>query len=148
MVIIAISWYNNSVKKRGDIQKGIKKDLTSIASNLKSKIILKNVYILNIENGGKPQKIYIRPYYNLIGAKKKMEIYELKPITSQKSFYGKAIVKVDDNGDETLYSYNTPIIKKLVDGTYKKLWDGWTAATGKHIKSFCGLSKAEFMGLE
>lgn len=30
----------------------------------------KNVY--NIEqNGGKPQKKYIRPYYNLIGAKKK-----------------------------------------------------------------------------
>ena len=41
-----------------------------------------------------------------------MRIYELEPITSQKSFYGKAIVEVDDNGDETLYSYNTPIIKK------------------------------------
>lgn len=77
-----------------------------------------------------------------------MKIYELKPITSQKSFYGKAFVEIDDNGDEILYSYNTPIIKKLVDGTYKKLWDGWTATTGKHIKSFCGLSKAEFMGLE
>lgn len=82
------------------------------------------------------------------GAKKKMKIYELKPTTSQKSFYGKAIVQVDDNGNETLYSYNTPIIKKYVDGTYKKLWDGWTATTGKHIRSFCGLSKAEFIGLE
>lgn len=77
-----------------------------------------------------------------------MKIYELKPTTSQKNFYGKAIVQVDDNGNETLYSYNTPIIKKLVDGTYKKLWDGWTATTGKHIRSFCGLGKAEFMGLE
>ena len=28
-----ITWYNNSVKKRGDNQKGIKKDLTSNASN-------------------------------------------------------------------------------------------------------------------
>lgn len=77
-----------------------------------------------------------------------MEIYELKPITSQKSFYGKAIVKVDDNGDETLYSYNTSIIKKIVDGTYKKLWNGRTATTGKHIKAFSGLNKATFMGLE
>ena len=96
----------------------------------------------------KPQRIYIRPYYNLIGAKKKMKIYELKPITSQKSFYGKAIVEIDDNGDEILYSYNTPIIKKMVDGTYKKLWNGWTATTGKHIKAFSGLNKAAFMGLE
>lgn len=81
------------------------------------------------------------------GAKKKMKIYELKPATNQKSFYGKAVVQVDDNGNETLYSYNTPIIKKCVDGTYKKLWDGWTATTGKHIRSFCGLSKAEFIEL-
>lgn len=77
-----------------------------------------------------------------------MKIYELKPTTRQKSFYGKAIVQVDNNGNETLYSYNTPIIKKYVDGTYKKLWDGWTATTGKHIRSFCGLSKAEFIELE
>lgn len=87
------------------------------------------------------------------GAKKKMEknkivkSWELKA-TSQKSFYRKAIVQVDNNGNETLYSYNTPIIKKYVDGTYKKLWDDWTATTGKHIRSFCGLSKAEFIELE
>ena len=73
--------------------------------------------------------------------------WELKA-TSQKSFYGKAIVQVDDNGNETLYSYNTPIIKKYVNGTYEKLWDGWTATTGKHIRSFCGLNKAEFIGLD
>lgn len=52
---------------------------------MKSKIIQKNVYIYNIvENGGKPQKIYIRPYYNLIGAKKKME-------KEQKYYYGNPI---------------------------------------------------------
>lgn len=40
---------------------------------MKSKIIQKT-YIYNIEeNGGKPQKIYIRPYYNKLGLKKKME---------------------------------------------------------------------------
>ncbi|WP_418777043.1 hypothetical protein [Holdemanella biformis] len=69
-----------------------------------------------------------------------MKIYELKPITSQKSFYGKAVVQVDDDGNETLYSYGTPIIKKL--------WDGWTATTGKHIKAFSGLNKAAFIGIE
>lgn len=77
-----------------------------------------------------------------------MKIYELKPITSQKSFYGKAIVQVDDDGNEILYSYGTPIIEKLVDGTYKKLWDGWTATTGKHIKAFSGLNKYAFIELE
>lgn len=41
-----------------------------------------------------------------------MKKYELIPNNGQKSFYGKAIVEVDQNGNETLYSYNTPIIKK------------------------------------
>lgn len=44
---IAISWYNNSVKKRGDNKKqDIKKDLTPYACNEKSKIIQKAIYIL------------------------------------------------------------------------------------------------------
>lgn len=67
-----ISWYNNSVKKRGDIQKqDIKKD-DRISWQHKRSSIQKRIYNIE-ENGGKPQKIYIRPYYNLIGAKKKME---------------------------------------------------------------------------
>ena len=74
--------------------------------------------------------------------------YELKPTTTQKSFYGKAIVEIDSNGVETLYSYNTPIIKRLKDGSLIKLWGGWSATTQKHIKAFCGLSKAGFMALE
>ena len=41
----------------------------------------KSVYI-NIVYGGKAPKIYIRPYYNLIGAKKKME---------KKYYYGNPI---------------------------------------------------------
>lgn len=48
-------------------------------------IIYSKKRIYNIEeNGGKPQKIYIRPYYNLIGAKKKME-------KEQKYYYGNPI---------------------------------------------------------
>lgn len=76
-----------------------------------------------------------------------MKKYELIPNNGQKSFYGKAIVEVDQNGNETLYSYNTPIIKKLATGDLVKLWEGWTATTGRHIKAFCGLSKAEYQKL-
>lgn len=69
------SWYNNSVKKRGDIQKqDIKKDLTSNASNdWKARSFKKRIYINYRIEWSKAPKIYIRPYYNLIGAKKKIE---------------------------------------------------------------------------
>ena len=77
----------------------------------------------------------------------KMRKYELTPTDGRKSFYGKAVVIVADNGTETLYSYGTPIIKRLVSGELVKLWNDWTATTGRHIKAFCGLSKAEYMSL-
>lgn len=77
----------------------------------------------------------------------KMKRYELTPNDGRKSFYGKAIVEVAADGSETLYSYNTPIIKRSSSGDLVKLWDGWTATTGRHIKAFCGLSKAEFLAL-
>lgn len=76
-----------------------------------------------------------------------MRTYELTPTDGRKSFYGKAVVVVEDNGTETLYSYNTPIIKRLVSGELVKLWDGWTATTGRHIQAFCGLNKAAYMSL-
>lgn len=76
-----------------------------------------------------------------------MKRYELTPNNGRKSFYGKAIVEIAADGSETLYSYNTPIIKRSSSGDLVKLWDGWTATTGRHIKAFCGLSKAEFLAL-
>ena len=76
-----------------------------------------------------------------------MRKYELIPMRGQKSFYGKAVVVVEDNGTETLYSYGTPIVKRLVSGELVKMWDGWTATTGKHIKAFCGLNKTAYMNL-
>ena len=76
-----------------------------------------------------------------------MEKYYLMPTNSQKSFYNKAIVTIE-NGVETLYSYNTPIIKRLENGTLVRLYDGWTVTTGKHIKAFCGLNKQEFLKIE
>lgn len=76
-----------------------------------------------------------------------LKIYELHPTKNQKSFYGKAIVKVEDDGTETLYSYNIPIISKDPSGELKRLWFGYSQTTGKHIKAFCGLNKAEFENL-
>lgn len=41
-----------------------------------------------------------------------MTSYELRPTDGRKSFYNKAIVMVDEDGTQTLYSYLTPIIKR------------------------------------
>lgn len=78
-----------------------------------------------------------------------MTIYELKPTAgqNQRSFYGKATVIIADDGSETLLSYDTPIIKKDSTGAYIRLYDGYTATTGRHIRAFCGMNKAEFMRL-
>lgn len=75
-----------------------------------------------------------------------MRKYELIPIDGRKSFYNKATVIINDNGAETLYSYGTPIIRRDTSGM-KRLYDGWTQTTGRHIKAFCGLNKKQFMAL-
>lgn len=76
-----------------------------------------------------------------------MKCYELVPTDGRKSFYGKALVEIAQDGTETLYSYNTPIIKRTPAGNLVKVWDGWTATTGRHIKAFCGLDKKQFAAL-
>lgn len=77
-----------------------------------------------------------------------MKMYELTPTNNQASFHGKAIVIIDDEGTETLISYGTPIIERTADGKLNRLWfSDWTATTGRHIKSFCGLNKKQFMEL-
>lgn len=75
--------------------------------------------------------------------------YELKPLPeqNQQSFYGKAIVEVDEDGTEFLYSYNKLILSRDIDGNYIRFWDGWSMTTGKHIKAFCGLNKKQFLNL-
>lgn len=74
-----------------------------------------------------------------------MREYELCPINNRKSFYGKAKVVIDDDNTETLFSYDTPIIKRDEDGNLTRLYNGWSATTGRHIKAFCGLTKKEFL---
>ena len=76
-----------------------------------------------------------------------MRKYYLAPVDNRKSFYGKAYVIVSDNGTETLYSYDTEICKRSIDGTITRIWPGWSATTGRHIKAFCGMNKKEFCKL-
>lgn len=72
---------------------------------------------------------------------------ELVPSSGAKSFYGKAYIMVDAaERTETLYSYDTPVLCRK-DGKFIRLWDDWSATTGRHIKEFSGLTKAEFMKL-
>ena len=73
--------------------------------------------------------------------------YELIPIDGRKSFYGKAIIDLQDDGTATLYSYGTKIISKNRDGLLTRYYNGYTATTGRHIKAFCGLNKTEFLKL-
>ena len=75
--------------------------------------------------------------------------YELVPLPeqSQKSFYGNAVVRINEDNSETLFSYGTPIIKLYDDGRMERLYDGWATTTGKHVKAFCGLSKKQFIEL-
>ncbi len=71
---------------------------------------------------------------------------ELKPVDGRKSFYGKAYIGIDNDGAETLYSYGTPIIRRK-NGEMRRLWNGWSATTGRHIRAFCGMNKAEFSAM-
>lgn len=73
-------------------------------------------------------------------------IYELIPTNGRKSFYGKAIIEETETG-KTLYSYGTKIARITTAGITERLWDGWTATTGNHIKSFCGMNKAQFTAI-
>lgn len=78
-----------------------------------------------------------------------MKMYELKPSDTEtrKSFYHKAVVIEDADGNQTLFSYLTPIITRMKDGEIIRHWDGWSTTTGRHIASFCGLHKRQFLAL-
>lgn len=77
-----------------------------------------------------------------------MRTYELLPNNGRKSFYGKAIVVIDEtNQSETLLSYGTPIINRDKYGVLIRLWSGWSATTGRHIAAFCGMNKKQFEAL-
>lgn len=75
-----------------------------------------------------------------------IESYEPSP-RDRKSFYGKAIVERFTDGF-ILKSYNTEVLAyKKSTGEYYRLWQDWSATTGRHIASVSGLNKAEFCKL-
>lgn len=66
----------------------------------------------------------------------KNKMYDLPAFgDSRKSFYGKAIVVEDANGT-TLLSYCTPVCRLNNDGSFARLWDGYSATTMRHVDSF------------
>lgn len=76
-----------------------------------------------------------------------MRKYELIPVDGHKSFYGKAIVIIDDNS-ETLYSYGVKIMTRTNRGDFVRHWGGWSQTTGRHIKAFSGFNKNQYFNLE
>lgn len=64
--------------------------------------------------------------------------------------YGANAVEVDG----VLVSYETPVARVGKDGSFHRLWGGWTATTGRHINAFrqshkmCKLSKSEWEEME
>ena len=77
-----------------------------------------------------------------------MNIVELVPTSGRKYFWGKAHVLHSEDGSQTLLSYGTKILRINTNGSMERLWGGWTATTGRHIVSFCGLNKKEFLALD
>lgn len=78
---------------------------------------------------------------------------ELEPNNGRKSFYGKALIETKSNGSEVLLSYNTPIIERTAKGELIPLVDVQcldkvlSNTTCTHLKSFCGLNKADYRKL-
>lgn len=79
--------------------------------------------------------------------KELVNIYNLLPKDSHKSFYGKAKVKEYSDGTKVLQSYYTDVVEIDANGKIVRLWDGWSNTTGRHIVAFCGLYKKEFLNL-
>lgn len=65
------------------------------------------------------------------------KLFELSPVNSRQSFYGKCQVIQDENGVFYLRSYDT-IVASFSDSDRKvhRHWDGRTMTTSSHINSF------------
>lgn len=64
-----------------------------------------------------------------------MKAFELKPTNGRKSFYNKAEVIEQDNGDIELRSYQT-IVARIRNGKFERLWSGYSATTINHVNAF------------
>lgn len=61
--------------------------------------------------------------------------FYLAPNDGRKSFYGKAVV-IERDGEKLLQSYNTIVCKVDSCGNFKRLWNGWSATTQRHVNAF------------
>lgn len=67
---------------------------------------------------------------------KSARMFELSPVDNRKSFYGKAKVLDNGNGEYILYSYDTPVAK-VKDGVYEDLeYDHHSQTTNRHVRAF------------
>ena len=60
---------------------------------------------------------------------------------------GKASVVQTEKG-EYLVSYDTTVLFTSKAGRRYRTWTGWSMTTGRHIKAYCGLNKAEYEELK
>lgn len=73
---------------------------------------------------------------------------ELIPTNGRKSFYSKAMIDTTNEG-EVLVSYGTRIILKKRNGEQIPLANPYVISntTATHIKSFCGITKPQYVKL-
>lgn len=102
----------------------------------------KNVFT----NIGRDEIIAAENFLEKVGNNMDKREYELKPARGQKSFYGKARVRLETDGAETLLSYNTPVLRREPSGALARLWSGYSATTLRHVAAFIGrnIGKAEW----
>lgn len=67
------------------------------------------------------------------------KIFELSCTDNRKSFYGKAKVIITPEGVKRLLSYNTIVCEIDSNGNFRRLWDGYSVTTMRHIKAFTDL---------
>ena len=74
----------------------------------------------------------------MVARKTSYKISELIPTTGQKSFNHRAHILQDATGTSQLLSYET-IVASFDPQTkeFKKLWNGYSATSQKHIDAFC-----------
>ena len=72
-----------------------------------------------------------------------MRIYDLPCMDGRRSFYGKAQIIEQDNGETVLRSYQTEVCRVTSGGAFVRMWAGRSATTGRHINSFL-----DFLGIE
>lgn len=66
----------------------------------------------------------------------------LIPVDGRKSFYSKAVLIENPNGEKILESYGT-VVCKVQNGAFRRSWGGYSATTMRHINAFrasCGFS--------